>query len=158
MLEATAHCHPATTVVAGHASGLIVALGAPLSFWGGFDATSGVIVETKHPQAGLSLTGKVVLLPATKGSSSSSSVLAEAIRNGTAPAGIVMLSPDLIVALGAIVASELYGTVCPLVTVSPPVFDALAGATGRISICARSNGVATLESAPGEAGDPGGAT
>jgi hypothetical protein len=45
-------------------------------------------------------------------------VLAEAIRAGTAPAAIVLLEPDPIVALGAIVARELYGTAVPVVVLS----------------------------------------
>jgi predicted aconitase with swiveling domain len=79
------------------------------------DPGSGRIVDPHHPQRGTVLSGKIVAMPAGKGSSSSSSVLAEAIRRGTAPAGIVLWQPDGIVALGAIVAAELYGRQCPIV-------------------------------------------
>jgi predicted aconitase with swiveling domain len=44
-------------------------------------------------------------------------VLAEAIRLGTAPAGIVLGEADAILPLGAIVAAELYDTFCPVVVV-----------------------------------------
>jgi hypothetical protein len=54
-------------------------------------------------------------MPGGRGSSSSSSVLAEAIRAGTAPAAIVLTDPDPIIALGALVARELYGVSIPIV-------------------------------------------
>lgn len=54
-------------------------------------------------------------MPSGRGSSSSSSVLAEGIRAGTAPMAIVLLEPDPILALGAIVARELYGRTIPVV-------------------------------------------
>lgn len=54
-------------------------------------------------------------MTAGRGSSSGSSVLAEAIRLGTGPAGIVLLARDAIVTVGAMVASELYDRSCPVV-------------------------------------------
>jgi predicted aconitase with swiveling domain len=72
-------------------------------------------------------------MTAGRGSSSSSSVLAEAIRIRTAPAAIVMLEPDPIVALGALVAAELYAISMPVVVVSPETFEVLRdGATVAI--------------------------
>ena len=56
-------------------------------------------------------------MPLGRGSSSSASVLAEAIRVGTAPAAIVLAEPDDIILLGALVAEELYGIACPIVVV-----------------------------------------
>lgn len=123
----------------GSGSGPVLRLDEPLSFWGGVDAESGVIIDRRHPQTGAVVTGKVMVMPAGRGSSSSSSVLAEAIRAGTAPAGIVMSEPDGIVALGAIVAAELYGVTIPVLVVGQATFESLEdGATvsiedGRIS-------------------------
>ena len=99
----------------GEGRGPALVLSAPLSFWGGVDALTGRIIEARHPQHGATVTGRVVMLPASRGSSSSSSVLAEAIRLRTAPAAIVLGEPDLILPLGALVAAELYGMVCPVV-------------------------------------------
>jgi predicted aconitase with swiveling domain len=53
-------------------------------------------------------------MPSGRGSSSSSSVLAEAVRLGTSPAAIILLTADAIVALGSIVAGELYGRALPV--------------------------------------------
>lgn len=87
---------------------------APLSFWGGVDAASGRIVDPHHPDFGLSLAGKIVVMPRTRGSSSSSSVLAECIRRGSAPAAIVLEEADPIILIGALVAEELYGIRMPV--------------------------------------------
>jgi predicted aconitase with swiveling domain len=104
-----------TFLVAGPASGPTLVLDEPLSFWGGVDPASGIIVDHAHPQAGSSITGRIVVMPTGRGSSSSSSVLAECIRAGTGPAGIVLGEADPILALGALVAAELYpDRICPV--------------------------------------------
>ena len=103
------------TLVPGEAAGEVLALDEPLSFWGGVDPASGEIIDVHHPQRGANVRGTVLVMPGGRGSSSSSSVLAEAIRAGNGPAAIVLLEPDPIVALGAIVARELYGVVVPVV-------------------------------------------
>lgn len=105
----------ARLLVAGAAHGTAIVLTAPLSYWGGFDSTTGLIIDQHHPQCGCSLAGCILVMPSGRGSSSSSSVLAEAIRRGTAPAAIVLRESDPIIALGALVAGELYGASCPVV-------------------------------------------
>ena len=111
----------------GRGSGVVLRLGEPLSFWGGLDPATGRIVDHRHPDFGASVTGRILAMPSGRGSSSSSSVLAEAIRAGTAPTGIVMAAPDGIVALGAIVAAELYSVVVPVIVVPREVFDSIPG-------------------------------
>jgi predicted aconitase with swiveling domain len=103
------------TLVAGTAEGPALVLGEPLSLWGGLDPATGDIIDVRHPQRGANVAGRVLVMPAGRGSSSSSSVLAEAIRAGTGPAAIVLGEPDPILALGAIVARELFGTSIPVV-------------------------------------------
>jgi predicted aconitase with swiveling domain len=98
---------------------LALVLDEPLSLWGGMDPATGLIIDAHHPQRGTSLTGKVVVMAAARGSSSSASVLAEAVRAGTAPAAFVIGEPDLILAIGAEVAAELYGTRIPVLVVEP---------------------------------------
>lgn len=123
----------ARALVEGSASGSVLRLDEPLSFWGGLDPATGTIIDRRHPQFGAVVTGSIVVMASGRGSSSSSSVLAEAIRAGTAPAGIVMRVPDGIVALGAIVAAELYEVTMPVVVVPQEVFDSLEeGATASI--------------------------
>lgn len=121
-------------VVPGRAAAAMVRLDQPLSFWGGFDSEQGVIVEPTHPQCGVSLAGKVLVMEKAKGSSSSSSVLAEAIRNGTGPVAIVMRERDLIVALGCIVADELYGKAVPMATLDEAGWHAIENAAPDATI------------------------
>lgn len=104
-----------TFQLAGEAEGQALVFSQPLSFWGGIDAETGEIIDHSHPGLGQSVAGKILVMPSGRGSSSSSSVLAEAIRRGTAPAGILMERPDPILAVGAIVAEFLYDIHMPLV-------------------------------------------
>jgi predicted aconitase with swiveling domain len=106
---------PLQVLAPGQADGESLVLDEPLSFWGGLDPETGRLIDTHHPQAGASLTGRVLCKPTGRGSSSSSYVFAESIRAGTAPAAVVLAEPDAILALGAIVAAELYGVEVPVV-------------------------------------------
>ena len=82
-------------------------LTAPISFWGGVDARTGRIADVRHPQHGESISGRVLFLPGTIGSSSASAVLMELAHNGHAPAALVLHEPDAILLLGLIVAREM---------------------------------------------------
>ncbi|MBZ9797806.1 aconitase X swivel domain-containing protein [Mesorhizobium sp. ES1-4] len=104
-----------TFQLAGITEGQALVISQPLSFWGGIDVETGDITDHSHPGLGQNVAGKILVMPSGRGSSSSSSVLAEAIRRGTAPAGILLERPDPILAVGAIVAEFLYGISMPLV-------------------------------------------
>lgn len=114
----------ARTLNPGTATGDVIRLTAPLSFWGGTDP-QGRIVDAHHPQCGAILTGRVLVMESGRGSSSASSVLAEQIRAHTAPAAVILARPDPIIALGALVAHELYGLSTPVVLVPHPSYDGL---------------------------------
>jgi predicted aconitase with swiveling domain len=126
------------TLAPGRARGEVLVLDEPLSFWGGMDPATGQVVDRHHPQAGESLAGRVVVMRSGRGSSSSSSVLTEAIRVGTAPAAVVMAEPDVIVALGSIVAAELYGSEVPVACVADAGFDVLP--RGSVQVLAAAEG------------------
>ena len=125
--------------VAGIATGSALVLRAPLSFWGGLDAATGEIVSHAHPDRGQIVAGRILVLPAGKGSSSSSSVLAEAIRLGTAPAGIILGRPDAIMMIGCLVAQRLYGIAVPLMVAA---IDGIASDDVLGMVCA-TDGTAT---------------
>ena len=117
----------------GVAEGTALVLREPLSLWGGLDPASGVVIDARHPQRGESVTARVLVMPAARGSSSSSSVLAEAVRAGTAPAAILLGEPDLILAVGAAVADELYGRQVPVVLLTREELGGIAdGARVRV--------------------------
>jgi uncharacterized protein len=107
------------------ARGPVLVLREPLSLWGGMDPATGALIDVHHPQHGVTLAGRVVVMPSGRGSSSSASVLAEAVRAGAAPAAIVLGEPDLILAIGSAVADELYGRTVPVVVAQPGELERL---------------------------------
>jgi predicted aconitase with swiveling domain len=117
---------PARTLVEGSAEGLLTLWSVPLSFWGGYDSRTGQVIDRSHPAFGSEVSGRILAMPSGRGSSSASSVLAEAIRCGTAPAGIILSRPDPIITVGAIVAARLYGKACPVVVCDPGILAQLA--------------------------------
>lgn len=102
-------------VVAGPAEGPALVSKEPLSFWGGICPRTGQVIDRRHEQSGAIVTGKVFVFPQGKGSSTSSATLTETIRSGAAPAAIINLRVDPILALGSIVADELYHQSIPVV-------------------------------------------
>jgi len=132
----------ARALTGGEVTAAALVLGEPLSFWGGFDPHDGRIIDRNHPQHGQVLTGRVLVMAAGRGSSSSSSVLAEAIRLGTAPAALVLGAPDAIIALGALAAAELYDQLVPIVVL--PAWRELPDGTSLHVTAADAGGPATL--------------
>lgn len=127
-------------LLGGYAEGEALVLDEPLSFWGGFDAQTGLICDERHPQRGLSVAGRVVVMPSGRGSSSSSSVLAEAIRLGTGPVALLLAEPDGIIVLGALIPRLLDGRLCPVLVLDRLVYDRLRSGDqirvqdGRLSV------------------------
>ena len=120
-------------LVEGSAGGVALVLDEALSLWGGLDPATGRIVQVGHPQVGAVVSDRILLMPSGRGSSSSATVLAEAIRLGTAPAGIVLKEVDGILAAGSLVAAELYGRTVPLVVVPEDEYASIAeGAIVRL--------------------------
>jgi predicted aconitase with swiveling domain len=112
-------------VIAGRVSGIALASHQPLSFWGGYDWKSGEITDRRHPLSGMNAKGKVLAVPYTRGSSTTTAVLLEAIREGTAPAAILTTATDFFFALASVVAGELYEKSFPLIALSDSDFDLL---------------------------------
>jgi predicted aconitase with swiveling domain len=108
----------ATTLAPGRAGGAPLLLDEPLSFWGGVDSSTGRIIDRRHPQEGELICGRILMMPAGRGSSSGSAALAEALRLGVGPAAILLLRRDAILIVGALVALELYGCACPVALVA----------------------------------------
>jgi predicted aconitase with swiveling domain len=113
-------------VVEGEAEGEALVTHDALSFWGGYDFTTGDIIDRRHPLAGMNARGRILAVPFSKGSSTTTAVLLEAVRAGTAPAAIVTTGVDPFFALASIVAGTMYGTPFPVVALSPEDFATLA--------------------------------
>ncbi|MEM8747295.1 MAG: DUF126 domain-containing protein [Actinomycetota bacterium] len=106
-------------------TGEVLRLDEPLSFWGGLDPATGVIIDQAHPQAGQSIAGRVVAMAGSRGSSGTPGVLGEALRIGVGPAALIVTKADVNLVAGTIVAESLYGIRCPVLLVDDDVFDGL---------------------------------
>ncbi|ESZ57964.1 DUF126 domain-containing protein [Mesorhizobium sp. L103C131B0] len=114
--------------------GLALVLMAPISFWGGVDPKSGRIADVRHPQHGETISGRVLFLPGTIGSSSASAVLMELVHNGHAPTALVLHEPDAILLLGLIVAREMGWPAPVALRLRRDAFEAYRGK--RVSVAA----------------------
>ena len=88
----------------GEAEGEALVTNTGISFFGGVDPDSGVIVEKGHPLAGQSISGKILVFPSGKGSTVGSYTLYRLKLNGKAPAAIVNAECETITAVGCIIA------------------------------------------------------
>jgi predicted aconitase with swiveling domain len=113
------------TIIPGDAEGEAVVSRKPISFWGGINATTGEVIDRRHDCSGRIIAGKVFVFPTGKGSSTGSAVLMESIKNGVAPAAIILSKLDAILALGSIVADELYGKSVPMILLSEDDFASI---------------------------------
>jgi predicted aconitase with swiveling domain len=121
-------------VVAGVAEGEALVTHDALSFWGGFDFRTGEIIDRHHPLAGVRATNRILAVPFSKGSSTTTAVLLEAVKAGTAPIAIVTTGVDAFFALASIVADAMYGKPFPVVALEAPDFASLVtGQRLRIS-------------------------
>jgi predicted aconitase with swiveling domain len=112
-------------VVPGDAEGEALVTADALSFWGGYDFRTGNIIDRHHPLAGVCAAGRILAVPFSKGSSTTTAVLLEAVHAGTAPAAIVTTGPDPFFALASIVADVMYGKSFPVVSLEPEDFALL---------------------------------
>ncbi|KAL7562118.1 hypothetical protein ACA910_019863 [Epithemia clementina (nom. ined.)] len=85
-----------------------------LSFWGGIDPNTGIVIDLNHPWHGQSVANKIICLPSGRGSCTASQVLLELILNGKAPRAILLRDLDGLLTVGALVADEICSrSLCP---------------------------------------------
>lgn len=92
-------------ICAGKAEGEAIVSDQGISFYGGVDPNTGVVVEKGHPLEGRSIAGKVLVFPQGKGSTVGSYTMYRLAKNGKAPAAIINKECETIVAVGAIISS-----------------------------------------------------
>ena len=112
-------------LVAGCAEGEVLLSDKPLSFWGGYDAKTGEIIDRRHPLSGEFAAGKILALPFSRGSSTTTAVLLESMHGGTAPAAILTIGVDTFFALASIVAEELFMETIPILSLTEGDFKKL---------------------------------
>tara|TARA_B110000208_G_scaffold120123_1_gene146782 strand:- start:632 stop:1615 length:984 start_codon:yes stop_codon:yes gene_type:complete len=109
MLELRGH-----ELVGGRGSGPLLWTDVGLSFWGGVDELTSTVIDHHHPLRGEAVKDAVLAIPNGRGSCTGSQVILELVLNGCAPAAIVMAQPDHIVALGVVIADEIFGKTIPV--------------------------------------------
>jgi uncharacterized protein len=87
----------------GKAEGEALTTIQPISFYGGVDPNTGVVIEKGHELQGVSVKEKILVFPQGKGSTVGSYTLYRLKKNGVAPAGMVNRECETIVAVGAII-------------------------------------------------------
>jgi hypothetical protein len=87
----------------GKAKGEALVTSQPISFYGGVDPATGVVIEKGHELQGQSVKGKILVFPSGKGSTVGSYTLYRMKKNGTAPAGMINRECETVVAVGVII-------------------------------------------------------
>ena len=93
----------ARTISKGTAKGDILLSSDAISFYGGVDPNTGVVVEKGHALKGKSISGKILVFPQGKGSTVGSYTLYRLKKNNVAPLAIINQECEAIVAVGAII-------------------------------------------------------
>lgn len=119
---------PSRFVLTGAAAGPVLATDEPLSFWGGVDPATGRVIDVHHPLHGQSITGRVLVMPSSRGSCTGSGVLLDLILGGRGPAALVFRDAEDVLTLGALVAAEMFGANLPVLRLSPDAFATVATA------------------------------
>ena len=127
----------------GAAHGEVLVLTEPISFWGGVNH-HGEIIDVHHAQHKAKMTNKILVMPSGRGSSSATAVLAELIRTGDGPLGIVMLQCDTILVIGALVSAEIYGISMPIVELAQAEYDQLTDGMNVVIAADSQSQVATV--------------
>jgi len=93
----------ARSISHGKASGEALISNEPIGFLGGVDPETGEVIEKGHQLEGKNIAGKVLVFPNGKGSTVGSYVMLQLAKNGKAPAAIINISAEPIIAVGAII-------------------------------------------------------
>mgnify|MGYP001772947709 CR=1 FL=1 len=128
-------------IKAGKVSGEALVSPEPISFFGGVDPETGLVIEKGHPLEGQSIAGKILVFPTGKGSTVGSYILYRLKQKGLAPAAIINSQADPVVAVGAVMAEIPMVDLIPCEKISTGDFVEVDG-----------NEVRVRKARPGEAG------
>jgi predicted aconitase with swiveling domain len=90
-------------ISSGKAEGEALVTTQPITFLGGVDPDTGVVVESGHELEGQSVSGKILIFPRGKGSTVGVYTIYGMKKRGTAPAGIINVTSESVIAAGAII-------------------------------------------------------
>ena len=119
-MEIAANC-----ILPGTGRGRLLSTHQPISFWGCVDPATGNISDKRHDLFGESVSGRVLVFPFGKGSSTGSLMVLELLRLDLAPAAIINIRTEPLLATGPVVGKHFYGKTFPIVNVSESDFHLL---------------------------------
>jgi hypothetical protein len=91
-------------IVSGRLKGTALVSQKPLSFLGGVDYNTGVVIEKNHDLKGVPLKDAILCFPSGHGSTVGSYVLYSLVKKGLGPKAVVNQVADTVVVVGAIIA------------------------------------------------------
>jgi predicted aconitase with swiveling domain len=116
----------------GSAEGEALVSRMGISFFGGVDPETGIVVEKGHDLEGKRVSGKVLVFPTGKGSTVGSYTLYRMKKAGTAPAAILNAECEPITAVGCILAGIPCIDRLPISTISTGEILRIDAETGRV--------------------------
>ncbi len=116
----------ARIVTGGNARGAVLTCAEGLSFWGGVDPETGQIIDSHHPDHGVSVAGRILLMPTSRGSCSGSGVLLQLALNSRAPAALVFCEKEEVLTLGALVSERIFDRSVVVLQLPRALYDQLA--------------------------------
>lgn len=119
-MEIAANC-----VLPGIGKGQLLSTRQAISFWGCVDPATGKISDKRHELFGESISQKILVFPFGKGSSTGSLMLLELLRLNIAPAAIINIRTEPLLATGPVVGKHFYGMTFPIVNIHSKDFDLL---------------------------------
>lgn len=105
-----------------------------ISFFGGIDADTGIIVQKDHDRKGESIAQKILIFPSGSGSTVGSYTLYRLKQNGLAPLAIINRECEPITAVGCIIAEIPCVDQIPIEQITDGVEIYLDGENGIIEI------------------------
>ena len=127
------NCLTGRVLIPGSVTATIAKLEEPISYWGGMDTETASVIDVHNPQCGISITGKIMVLPSTKGSTAGPGAMLEIIASGKGPAAFIVLSADICTLVAAAVAQEVSGIHTPVMQVDRHQFEQIKhGETWRL--------------------------
>jgi len=92
-------------IVKGYAEGKAIVSKEPISFLGGVDPKTGIIIEKNHELKGKSIVKKVFVFPFGKGSTVGSYVILSLAKHGLGPKAIINIESEPIIIAGCALAN-----------------------------------------------------
>ena len=109
-------------ILEGKGKGKILATRDPISFWGCVDPLTGMITDKRHELYQCCIADRILVFPYGKGSSTGSLMILELLRNNLAPAAIINIRTEPLLATGPVVGKHFYHKYFPILTVSEDSF------------------------------------